>query len=126
MNEAPELQHFFTEPGYGYGSLLGECGFLISVASINFRLGREYFEAGQRQETGKLVAMQRELVELTSALIASVGDAAHMDGAYDKMFCKIHDPQYPLRLLPPYAAFSDETFENFLKLVREKFPRWLE
>lgn len=126
MTKAPELQHFFTEPGYGHGALLGECGLLISVASMNFRLGREYFEAGQKQDANKLQEMQRKLKALTNDLIASAGDAAHMDGAYDKMFCKIHDPEFPLRLLPPYCSFSDETFQGFLKLVREKYPRWLD
>jgi dihydrodipicolinate synthase/N-acetylneuraminate lyase len=125
LNESPQLQHFFTEAGYGHGALLGECGFLISVASINFRLGRDYFEAGQKRDARTIREMQRELTALTKDLIATAGDAAHMDGAYDKMFCKIHDPEFPLRLLPPYSTFSDQTFRKLVKRLRRKYPSWL-
>jgi dihydrodipicolinate synthase/N-acetylneuraminate lyase len=125
MNQAPELQHFFTEPGYAFGSSLGECGFLISVASIHYGLGREYFAAGQERNTVRLQEMHTEIKALTSDLIAVTGNDAHMDGAYDKIFCKIHDPEFPLRLLPPYASFSDDSFQKFLKLLRDKYPRWL-
>jgi hypothetical protein len=48
-----------------------------------------------------------------------------MDRAFDKMFCRMHDRRFPLRLLPPYAGVSDETFERFAALVREKYPRWV-
>jgi dihydrodipicolinate synthase/N-acetylneuraminate lyase len=126
LEKAPELQHFLIEAGYAAGSLLGECGFLISVASMNFRLGKEYFEAGQKQDSNKLRELQEEIKVLIADLISITGDAAYMDGAYDKMFCKIHDPEFPLRLLPPYSGFSDATFQKFLKLVREKHPHWLE
>jgi dihydrodipicolinate synthase/N-acetylneuraminate lyase len=126
MSKAPELQHFFTEAGYGQGALLGECGFLISVASMNYGLAREYFDAGSKRDVSKLLELQRELTELTRDLIASAGDGAHMDGAYDKLFCKVHAPEFPLRLLPPYSTFSDETFQRLRRLIREKYPRWLE
>lgn len=46
---APELQHFLTEVGYLYGSLLGECGLLASFVTSWPRL-RTLFEAGRRKE----------------------------------------------------------------------------
>jgi hypothetical protein len=61
--------------------------------------------------------MVRDLVALGHA-------EAHMDGAYDKVFCKIHDPGFPLRLLPPYAGLSDETFGKIVAMIRSKYPRW--
>ncbi len=125
MTKAPELQHFYTETGFGYGALLGECGFLISVASMNFQLGREYLEAGRVQNREKLVELQQELKHLTNDFIAFVGNDAHMDGAYDKFFCKMHDPEFSLRLLAPYATFNEEKFHGFVKFVREQYPRWL-
>lgn len=125
MTKAPELQHFYTETGFGYGAQMGECGFLISVASMNFQLGRAYFEAGQSEDKRKLLAMQLELKHLTNNLINFVGTTAHMDGAYDKFFCRMHDPKFPLRLLSPYSTFSDETFANFVKFAREKYPNWI-
>ena len=48
-----------------------------------------------------------------------------MDGAYDKMFCRVHDPKFPLRLLPPYASVSEETFQRFVDHLRASHPRWL-
>src|SRR4051812_4118839 len=45
MTKSPQLQHFFTETGFGYASQLGECGFLISIASIHFAEAKRYFEA---------------------------------------------------------------------------------
>ena len=47
-----------------------------------------------------------------------------MDGAYDKVFCKIHDPEFPLRLLPPYSGLSEETFGKILELIQKKYPQW--
>src|SRR5262249_3270180 len=35
LTDAPQLQHFITEAGFARAALIGECGFLISVASIN-------------------------------------------------------------------------------------------
>jgi dihydrodipicolinate synthase/N-acetylneuraminate lyase len=122
---APQLQHFLTETGYAYGSLIGECGLLGSVVVLNWRSGQAFFEAGQRRDVETLMAMLREINALTREFIGLVGGEAHMDGAFDKMFCRMHDRRFPLRLLPPYAGVSDETFERFAALVREKYPRWV-
>jgi dihydrodipicolinate synthase/N-acetylneuraminate lyase len=123
--KAPQLQHFFTEIGYGNTAQIGECGFLISVASMNFRSAREYFAAGQDGDRPRLLEMQRELQSLKDDLLSLDGNGVHMDGAYDKMFCKVHDPKFPLCLLPPYSAFNDEAFRTFVQLVRQKYPRWI-
>jgi dihydrodipicolinate synthase/N-acetylneuraminate lyase len=44
LEKVPHIRHFFTEPGFAYGSLLGECGLLVSVASINPARAKLYFE----------------------------------------------------------------------------------
>jgi dihydrodipicolinate synthase/N-acetylneuraminate lyase len=124
MTKAPQLQHFFTEIGFGYGSQFGECGFLISMASIHFAEAKRYFEAGKRRDFQNLVATQRELTDMVNDLVALGRGEAHMDGAYDKVFCKIHDPEFPLRLLPPYDSLSDETFQKIVAMIRNKYPRW--
>ena len=54
-----------------------------------------------------------------------VGDSAHMDGAFDKMFCRVNDPQFPLRLLPPYSSVSEKRFQSYVKLLEKKYPQWL-
>ncbi|MGH2560800.1 MAG: dihydrodipicolinate synthase family protein [Thermomicrobiales bacterium] len=126
LEKAAPIRHFFTELGYGYGSLIGDCGFLISSASINSNRARAYFEAGVQRDAVTLAAYGRELVAIGEELKRTIGATAHIDGAYDKVFCKIHDPRFPLRLLPPYAGASDEAFDRFLGVLRDRLPHWLD
>jgi dihydrodipicolinate synthase/N-acetylneuraminate lyase len=121
---APQLQHFFTEGGFAYGSMIGECGLLISLASTNLAAGQAYFQAGRQQNFPRLLEMQDELFAIAEDLKRLVGSTAHMDGAFDKCFCRLYDPAFPLRLLSPYACMSDDTFQQFERLLREKYPRW--
>lgn len=124
MTRAPQLQHFFTETGFAYGSELGECGFLVSVASVHFNHAKNYFEAAQRQDLKTLHRQQRELSEMINEIVALGRSEAHMDGAFDKVFCKIHDREFPLRLLPPYSGLSEETFGKILDVIKKKYPQW--
>ncbi len=124
MMKAPQLQHFFTETGFGYGSQIGECGLLISIASIQFAEAKRYFHAGQCRDLKTLLDKQRELSELVNDLVALGRNEAHIDGAYDKVFCKIHDPTFPLRLLSPYDSLSDSTFQKIVEMISKKYPHW--
>jgi dihydrodipicolinate synthase/N-acetylneuraminate lyase len=124
MAKAPQLQHFFTETGYGYASQIGECGLLISIASVHFAEAKRYFDAGWRGDSAKLLRGQQELLGMISDIVTLGRAEAHMDGAYDKVFCKIHDREFPLRLLSPYAGLSDETFQKIVALIQSKYPRW--
>jgi len=58
-------------------------------------------------------------------LLTLTGTEAPMDGAYDKLFCRLHQPDFPLRLIPPYASFTVEQFERFVGLLRQNYPGWL-
>jgi dihydrodipicolinate synthase/N-acetylneuraminate lyase len=122
---APQLQHFLNETGYAHGSLIAECGLLGSLVVLNWRHGQAFFDAGRRRDVDTLLPMLHELNALTRDMVDVVGGAAHMDGAFDKMFCRLHDRSFPLRLLPPYAGVSEDIFERFAALVREKYPRWV-
>lgn len=119
LEHAPCLTHFFTEPGYAYGALTGPCGYLVSIASGHFSRAREYFAAGTNGDVRTLLTMQGELIRLTDRLLALGLPEAHMDGAFDQLFCRLHDPEFPLRLLPPYASITEETFLKFQILARE-------
>lgn len=125
MNEAPQLQHFITEGGFAKAALMGECGFLISFASTNFVRAQDCFRAGCKQDAAKLSAIAAEFDGLIAAFKEAVADTAHMDSAFDKMFCRIHDPAFPLRLLPPYESVSDERFEHYVGLMKLRHPHWL-
>jgi len=125
LKVAPQLQHFLTEIGFGHAGLVGECSLLISVASVQPALAARYVRAAVERDAATLTAMQGEMRNLIGDFIKLVGDSAHMDGAYDKMFCRLHDRRFPLRLLPPYASVSEEVFEQFVELLRTKYPKWL-
>jgi dihydrodipicolinate synthase/N-acetylneuraminate lyase len=125
MRDAPQLQHFITEGGFALASMMGECGLLISIASIHLQLGQRYFHAGVTQDSTTLSEMARELEAMVAVMKEIVSDSAHMDGAYDKMFCRMHDPEFPLRLLPPYSYVSEETFQRFVDHLRSTHQRWL-
>ncbi len=124
LERAGMLRHFVTEPGYSYGALLGECGFLVSIASVNPILARAYYEAGLRRDGEMLGRLAKELALMTDALVAVAAPGLHMDGAFDKVFHKLHDPEFGLRLLPPYQGFSDEAFAAFRTTIIERFPDW--
>lgn len=124
LNLSPQLQHFLNETGFAFGSLLGECGLLNSLALLNWKSGHAFFDAGKRKDIATLSVMHRELSALVQDLIESVGDLAHIDGAYDKLLWKLHDRRFPLRLLPPYSHADDAAFERFATAMKHKYPRW--
>jgi dihydrodipicolinate synthase/N-acetylneuraminate lyase len=124
LDRAGMLRHFVTEPGFSYGPLFGECGFLISISSINPALVRAYYEAGLRRDGEELGRLARELALMTDALLAAADPGVHLDSAFDKVFNKLHDPEFDLRLLPPYRGFSDDAFNRFRETVIARFPNW--
>lgn len=123
--DAPQLRHFITELGFTPASRMGECGLLMSVSGTNLALSLRYFEAACRQDSSVVAEIQREAGEIVAALKRFAGPEVHMDGAFDKMFCRIHDPGFPLRLLPPYNSVPVETFERFAALLQTRYPRWM-
>ncbi|MCC7420717.1 MAG: dihydrodipicolinate synthase family protein [Planctomycetaceae bacterium] len=124
QRQVPQLQHFLTETGFLWGSLLGECGLLISLASTNWKSGHAYFNAGLRKDVEMLVSCQKELNGILQLLIAEGGAGEHIDGTYDKMLWKLHDRRFPLRLLPPYHGATDDGFERFAARLADHYPRW--
>ncbi len=126
LTQVPQLRHFLTETGFVYGSLLGTCGLLISLASTNWQSAREFFDAGQRQDAATLIANQRELNAMLHEVIATVGGGVeHIDGTFDKVLWRLHDSRFPLRLLPPYEGATEVRFQNYQAFLRERYPRWL-
>lgn len=123
IETAPTLQHFLNERGYVHGSLVGECGLLISLAMLNFSQGQRFFDAGQRRDVGTLLGMEAELSQLGRKFQAYVGGGrAPIDGAFDKVLWWLHDQRFPLRLLPPYAGADLADAEAFAAFVRDNYP----
>ena len=119
ITKAPDLQFYPGKAGFAGIRDEHECGLLISLGSANHANARRFFNA--RGED--LASLSRELDGIGEALFNSIDDGVkYVDGAYDKMLYKLHDPDFPLRLLPPYESTTDEMFENF----RRNIPRnWL-
>jgi dihydrodipicolinate synthase/N-acetylneuraminate lyase len=109
LTKAPFLQCFFTEFGYALMRDQHECGLLVAVSSVNFKKAQAYFTA----RGAELAAMRDQLREVHRALKTAIVDETYMDGAYDKLYIKLHERCFPLRLAPPYASTSDATFVKF-------------
>ncbi|HJT77037.1 MAG TPA: dihydrodipicolinate synthase family protein [Gemmataceae bacterium] len=123
LEDAPPLQHFLSETGYVYGSLFGECGLLASFITSWPKM-RALLDAGKRRDLAALAVLQREINVVTNTLVETLPDK-RIDGAYDKLFEKMHDPEFPLRLLPPYVGMSDEQYRAFVELLRQRLPDWV-
>ena len=57
-------------------------------------------------------------------LVEAAGVGTLMDGAYDKLLWKIHDLDFPLRLLPPYRTVVPDAADRLLAALRADLPRW--
>ena len=123
MLDAPALQHFLSEAGYVYGSLIGECGILASFVT-NWAKLRALHDAGQRRDVATMIAIHREIKIVVETLFEAV-PAGRIDGAYDKLFEKMYDAEVPLSLLPPYIGASDDEYHHFLRLLGERLPEWI-
>jgi dihydrodipicolinate synthase/N-acetylneuraminate lyase len=123
---APDLCHFVTELDYAAASLLGiGCGLLVSVSSTNPRRSIEFFRAGRGGDAAALQQFTAELNAIRNRVIAAVArTGGHMDGAYDKMYARLLDPEFPLRLQSPYEGARETEFEKFAEWLAERFPPW--
>jgi len=125
LQHAPELRHFLTELGFFLGAPLGECGLLASIAASNPGLARAYFQAGIDRDQPRLADLYRDLAGMMGAIRRAAGGMGLTDGAYDKIIAKVGDPDFPLRLLPPYQGATDEGYRCYVDELAARFPRWL-
>lgn len=119
------LQFFLGERNYGIGSIFGEFGYLISLGSSSFEQAWKYFHAGRRKDTEQITRYMQELSSILREFIKIMGPG-RIDGAYDKVFSKILDPQFPLRLLPPYQTSTEEQYMQYRSFLQKQYPQWLQ
>ena len=124
LAKAPMLRHFLSESGYTFGSQIGECGLLVSVATTNATTARAFYDAGRAGDVATLCRYQGELQAMAATLIRLASDGERIDSAYDKVLWRVHDPTFPLRLLPPYTAARPTAAEEFVAFLRETYPHW--
>ncbi len=122
---APQLRHFLNERGFAYGSLFGEPGLLISLATMNLAQGRRYFAAGQARDLETLLRMEGELHAIGQHFLTEVSAGeTRIDGAYDKVLWRLHDERFPLRMLPPYQGATAAAADAFGRFLRARYPHW--
>ena len=97
----------------------------VANRHIEFTVGdRDGDSAAPVEQIGNIID-KTALEGVNRDLVGLVGPEAHMDGAFDKMFVRLHVSGFPLTLLPPYAGVSEVTKERFTQLLVEKHPRWM-
>jgi dihydrodipicolinate synthase/N-acetylneuraminate lyase len=110
MTLSPRLRFYFTERGYVEARRRGECGLLISLASVHPARAREFVAADEATRQ----RMLEEILGIGRALKEACGGRYHIDGAFDKMLFRVSDRSFPLRLLPPYLGATAADFDTFL------------
>jgi dihydrodipicolinate synthase/N-acetylneuraminate lyase len=124
MRHAPQLRHFLTEQGYYIAAPLGPAALLTSISSSNPARAREYLEAGAQGDAVRLAQLYGELCGMLHALLDTAGTGL-VDGAYDKAIMRLSEPDFPLRLLPPYETTTIEAFERYRDTLRSAYAEWL-
>jgi dihydrodipicolinate synthase/N-acetylneuraminate lyase len=125
LTSAAELRHFLGERGFLYGSLIGEPGLLISLATTNLEQGKRYFAAGKQRDLDTLLRMDAELHAISQLFETTIGEGRNpIDAAFDKVLWRLHDARFPLRLLPPYMGASEAAADKFLACLRGHYAHW--
>lgn len=125
LKYAPDLQHFLGESMFPTGCLFGECSLLSSFGPMFPRATRQLFEYGVTKQWDKLFPYQAEYLNAVEDVIAPMRKQTMIDGAYDKLLVRLAGVPMPLRLLSPYAGFTEEVFEECNRTLREKYAHWL-
>lgn len=125
MRKAPVLRHFITEIGFAYASLVGQPGLLISLGCTNLQRAGQFFQAALHRDAKTVLGMQAEFITMLQALMTATEHRPFIDGAYDKLFCRMHEGRFPLRLLPPYESTTPEMFRRFVAALRRQLPQWI-
>lgn len=127
VHATPQLRHFFTEQAFAAACLMGlDAGFLISIAGTNWARAKAFYRAGVSGDRDRVASDTLELERLRDLVLTLRSDRRMSDGAYDKMYQRLLDEEFPLRLLPPYEYFSDEEFMTLRKRVHAISPGWFE
>ena len=110
LTAAPRLRFYFTEFGHAIARRTHDVGLLASISPVNYARAKAYV-AG---DDARRAADVPELRAMVAALMKLSVNRFHIDGAYDKMLFRVSDRDFPLRLLPPYVAATEEDFAQFL------------
>lgn len=120
----PEVQHFFVDL-FPAASMYGECSLLAAMAPMYPARTRELFELGRTGQREALFRLHGELMAVDRKILGPVRGLGLMDGAYDKLRVRLGgDADFPLRLLSPYATFSEEQY-GLCAGVAAEYGEWM-
>lgn len=126
LRNAPQLQHHFDVDVFPAAALAGPASLLASYAPMSPRQCHALYAAAVAGDAATLARIGAGFVALGAALWAVPRPGPHMDGAYDKMLVRLGGmPDFPLRLLSPYAGFTDADADACRELMETRFPDWL-
>lgn len=111
------LQCFLTEPAYVLARDYVRCGLLVSLSGVRLDLPGRFAAASGASLRG-LGELAYRVDDLLEQCFRETSPQAHMDGAYEKVIARAHGASLPLRLLPPFAAASEEGCRRFLAGLR--------
>jgi len=117
LTVSPRLRFFFTEFGHAIARRTHDVGLLASLSTVNYGRAKAFVAGDDARRAADTV----ELRAILAILLGLSGNRFHMDGAYDKMLFRVTNPEFPLRLLPPYATATEEDFARFLAALP---PGW--
>lgn len=123
MTHAPDLQHVFVENAFAMGCVFGECSLLPSYGLLFPKLAHRHFETGCSGRTTELMELHKQVSQIVPKLFGHISEP-RIDGAYDKLFAWLRNPDFPLRLLPPYQGFSAPEAVAAREALLKQFPGW--
>jgi dihydrodipicolinate synthase/N-acetylneuraminate lyase len=113
LTAAPRLRFFFTEFGHAIARRTHDVGLLASISTVNYARAKAYVAGDDARRAADVPEMRA----MVAALFKLSTNRFHIDGAYDKMLFRVNDPTFPLRLLPPYVAATEEDFAQWMATV---------
>jgi len=120
LEHSPMLQHFLLEGNWHLGAPLAECSLLCSFCGLFPKTSWDYYHAGVRKDLPELTRIAKLFEDVKRDVLGFCGRPM-IDGAYDKTFVTIRDPEFPNRLLPPYiGATADET-RQMREMIETKY-----
>lgn len=118
MKNAGDLQHFLVESSFAFGCLLGECSLLCSFSGLFPRTTERFFEAGRARDLETLFKLH---TLLNNVNVFANCRREMIDGAYDKVHVWLKDPDFPIRMLPPYIGLTPEEAADCRRIFDEKY-----
>lgn len=118
------LLEYYLEFFYTLAHMRYNPSFLPSILCINRTLALEYYDAGQRKDFQTLLKIDAQSQRVREIMAETLPGNMN-DGAYDKLFARINDPTFPIRMYPPYFGADEQQYESFYAQLKARVPEWL-